>query len=315
LIKQDASSDMKIAVTGATGFVGTQLVTRLVSEGHSVKVLTRSVEKARRVFAGDRFNTVEYVAYTPTESGDWQAAISGCDGVVNLAGEPISERWSAERKKRIVDSRKVGTEKLVEAIAKADPKPSVLVSGSAIGYYGTSETADFLETSEPAEQDFLSEVCQAWEAAANKAKEAGVRVAIVRTGIVLGNGGAVAKMITPFKLYAGGPIGSGRQWFSWIHVDDLVSIFYKALLDPSMQGVYNGTAPNPLRMKDFCETLGEVLDRPSWLPVPDFAIEALLGDGAVVVLKGQKVLPERTQASGFTFKYDQAKAALQNIVS
>jgi uncharacterized protein len=306
---------MKIAVTGATGFVGTQLVTRLVSEGHSVKVLTRSVEKARRVFAGDRFNTVEYVAYTPTESGDWQAAISGCDGVVNLAGEPISERWSAERKKRIVDSRKVGTEKLVEAIAKADPKPSVLVSGSAIGYYGTSETADFLETSEPAEQDFLSEVCQAWEAAANKAKEAGVRVAIVRTGIVLGNGGAVAKMITPFKLYAGGPIGSGRQWFSWIHVDDLVSIFCKALLDPSMQGVYNGTAPNPLRMKDFCETLGEVLDRPSWLPVPDFAIEALLGDGAVVVLKGQKVLPERTQAAGFAFKYDQAKAALQNIVS
>jgi hypothetical protein len=286
-----------------------------VSEGHDVKVLTRSVEKARRVFAGDRFKSVEYVAYTPTESGEWQAAISGCDGVINLAGEPISERWSAERKKRIVNSRKVGTEKLVEAIAKANSKPSVLVSGSAIGYYGTSETADFFETSEPAEQDFLSEVCQSWEAAANKAKDAGVRVAIVRTGIVLGEGGAVAKMITPFKLYAGGPIGSGRQWFSWIHIDDLVSIFLKALFDPSMQGVYNGTAPNPLRMKDFCDTLGEVLDRPSWLPVPDFAIEALLGDGAVVVLKGQKVLPERTQASGFSFKYDQAKAALQDIVS
>jgi uncharacterized protein len=306
---------MKIAITGATGFVGSHLVARLLKDDHEVKVLTRSVEKARRAFAGDAFKRLEYVAYTPTESGDWQAEISGCDGVVNLAGEPISERWSAERKRRIMNSRKVGTEKLVEAIAKAEQKPSVLVSSSAIGYYGTSETAEFFETSQPVESDFLSQVCQAWESEANKAKDAGVRVAIVRTGIVLGDGGAVAKMVPPFKLYAGGPIGSGRQWFSWIHVDDLVGIFFKALLDPSMQGVYNGTAPNPLQMKDFCQTLGEVLDRPSWLPVPDFAIEALLGDGAVVVLKGQKVLPERTQASGFAFEYEDAKAALRAIVS
>jgi uncharacterized protein len=306
---------MKIAITGATGFVGSHLVARLLKDDHEVKVLTRSLEKARRAFAADKFKRLEYVAYTPTESGDWQAAISGCDGVVNLAGEPISERWSAERKRRIMNSRKVGTQKLVEAIAKAEQKPSVIVSSSAIGYYGTSETAEFFETSQPIESDFLSQVCQAWEAEANKAKDAGVRVAIVRTGIVLGDGGAVAKMVPPFKLYAGGPIGSGRQWFSWIHVDDLVGIFLKALLDPSMQGVYNGTAPNPLQMKDFCQTLGEVLDRPSWLPVPDFAIEALLGDGAVVVLKGQKVLPERTQASGFAFEYEDAKAALRAIVS
>jgi uncharacterized protein len=306
---------MKIAITGATGFVGSHLVARLLKDNHEVKVLTRSVEKARRAFADDRFKRLEYVAYTPTESGEWQTAISDCEGVVNLAGEPISERWSAERKKRIVNSRKVGTEKLVEAIAKAEPKPSVLVSCSAIGYYGTSETAEFFETSEPAENDFLSQVCQDWEAAANKAKDAGVRVAIIRTGIVLGDGGAMAKMLPPFKLYAGGPIGSGRQWFSWIHIDDLVSIFIKALLDSSMQGLYNGTAPNPLQMKDFCQVVGEVLDRPSWLPVPDFAIEALLGDGAVVVLKGQKVLPERTRASGFVFEYPEAKAALKAIVS
>ncbi len=305
---------MKIAVTGATGFVGSKLVARLVDESHDVKVLTRSVEKARKVFAAPKFKDLEYVAYKPTESGDWQAAISSCDGVINLAGEPISERWSAERKQRIIDSRQVGTQKLVEAIKDAEQKPSVLVSGSAIGFYGTSESAEFFETSEPAENDFLSKVCQGWEAAARKAKEYGVRVAIVRTGIVLGNGGAIAKMLPPFKLYAGGPIGSGRQWFSWIHIDDLVNLFMKALLDPSMQGVYNGTAPNPLRMKDFCQTLGEVLDRPSWLPVPDFAIEALLGDGAVVVLKGQQVLPERTQASGFSFDYDDAKEAIKDIV-
>ncbi|MEO1387465.1 MAG: TIGR01777 family oxidoreductase [Cyanobacteria bacterium J06634_6] len=305
---------MKIAVTGATGFVGTKLVDRLIEEGHDVKVFTRSESKARKAFAAAKFKPVEFVTYTPTESGDWQAEVSGCEGVINLAGEPISERWSAERKNRIMNSRKVGTEKLVEAIAKAEQKPSVLVSSSAIGYYGTSETAEFFETSEPAESDFLSQVCQAWEAEARKAKDAGVRVAIVRTGIVLGDGGAIAKMITPFKLYAGGPIGNGKQWFSWIHIDDLVNLFIKALLDPSMNGVYNGTAPEPVRMKELAQTLGEVMDRPSWLPVPDFAIEALLGDGAVVVLKGQKVLPERTQAAGFTYDYAEPKEALKDVV-
>ncbi len=313
---------MKIAVTGATGFVGSCLVERLLAEGHDVKVFTRSVERAKKVFAAAQFKPVEYVAYTPMRSGDWQSAIADCEGVVNLAGEPISERWSAERKKRIMDSRKVGTEKLVEAIlnvrgsanAQANPKPAVLVSSSAIGYYGTSETAEFFETSEPAESDFLSQVCQAWEAEAKKAKEIGVRVAIIRTGIVLGDGGAIGKMITPFKLYAGGPIGSGRQWFSWIHIDDLVNLMMKALLDPSMSGVYNGTAPEPVRMNDLCKTLGEVMDRPSWLPVPDFAIEALLGDGAVVVLKGQKVLPERTQAAGFSYDYPEPKEALEDVV-
>lgn len=305
---------MKIAITGATGFVGACLVERLVTEGHDVKVFTRSEARARQVFNDNKFKPVEYVTYAPTQSGDWQAAISGCEGVINLAGEPISERWSAERKNRIMNSRKVGTQKLVEAITKAEQKPSVLVSSSAIGYYGTSEAAEFFETSKPAENDFLSQVCQAWEDEARKAKDDGVRVAIVRTGIVLGDGGAVAKMITPFKLYAGGPIGSGRQWFSWIHIDDLVSLLMKALLDPSMQGVYNGTAPEPVRMKELCQALGEVMDRPSWLPVPDFAIEALLGDGAVVVLKGQKVLPERTQAAGFVYKYADPKEALADVV-
>ena len=305
---------MKIAVTGATGFVGNRLVERLVDEGHDVKVLTRSVEKARKVFAAGKFKSLEFVAYTPTAAGDWQSEISGCNGVINLAGESISERWSADRKQRILNSRKIGTQKLVEAIASAEQKPSVLVSSSAIGYYGTSETAEFFETSEPVENDFLSQVCQVWEEEANKAKDLGVRVVIVRTGIVLGDGGAIAKMIMPFKLYAGGPIGSGRQWFSWIHIDDLVSLYLKALLDSSMCGVYNGTAPEPLRMNDLCQTLGEVMDRPSWLPVPDFAIEALLGDGAVVVLKGQKVLPERTQAAGFSYEYAEAKEALRNVV-
>ncbi|MBD2105651.1 TIGR01777 family oxidoreductase [Nodosilinea sp. FACHB-13] len=306
---------MKIAITGATGFVGSRLVERLQADGHTVVVLTRSIDHGRRVFPQAAFPKVEVVAYSPLESGNWQTNIlSGCDGVVNLAGAPISERWSDEHKQAILASRKVGTEKLVEALAKADPKPSVWVNASAIGYYGTSESTTFDETSTPIENDFLSQVCQAWEGAAQSVKDYGTRLVILRFGIVLGMGGAVAKMLTPFRMFAGGPIGSGRQWFSWIHRDDLVSLIVKALNDPQMEGIYNATAPNPVRMAEFCKTLGKVLNRPSWLPVPDFVLEAILGDGAQVVLEGQQVLPKRTEASGFTYHYAQVKDALDEIV-
>lgn len=306
---------MKIAITGATGFVGSRLVERLQAEGHSVVVLTRSVEHGRQVFPAANFPQVEIVGYSPLQSGNWQDdVLSGCDGVVNLAGAPISERWSDEHKQAILDSRQIGTQKLVEALTKADPKPAVWVNASAIGYYGTSETATFDETSTPIDNDFLSQVCQAWEGAAQSVKDYGTRLVILRFGIVLGMGGAVAKMLTPFRMFAGGPIGSGKQWFSWIHRDDLVNLIMQALQDPQMEGVYNATAPNPVRMGEFCETLGQVLNRPSWLPVPDFVLEALLGDGAQVVLEGQQVLPKRTEASGFTYHYNQVKAALEDIV-
>lgn len=305
---------MKVAVTGATGFVGTHLVKRLCAEGHTVKVFTRNAERARKVFPASVFKEVEIVAYEPLTSGDWQSEISGCDGVVNLAGEAISERWTAERKQAIVDSRAVGTQKIVEAIGKAAAQPTVLVNASAVGYYGTSETAEFYETSEPINQDFLSDVCKSWETAAEKVSTFGTRLVIVRIGIVLGMGGAIAKMLTPFRLYAGGPIGSGKQWFSWIHRDDLVNLFIKALTDGQMAGVYNGTAPHPVRMGEVCTVLGKVMNRPSWLPVPDFVIETLLGDGAIVVLEGQKVLPERTQSTGFSYQYPKVEAALREVV-
>ncbi len=195
---------MKIVIAGATGFVGSRLVERLQQEGHNVLVFTRNTAFAQKVFPSQAFPNVEIVAYEPTTSGSWQDAIAGCDGVVNLAGEPIAEeRWTSEHKQKILNSRKLGTQKIVEAIAKASPKPTVLVNASAIGYYGTSETATFDETS-PSGNDFLSEVCQAWEAEASKVKDAGVRLVILRLGIVLGMGGALAKMITPFKLFAGG---------------------------------------------------------------------------------------------------------------
>ncbi|MDJ0556651.1 MAG: TIGR01777 family oxidoreductase [Microcoleaceae cyanobacterium MO_207.B10] len=306
---------MKVAITGATGFVGSRLVERLHSEGEQILVLTRNPERAKRVFPTSAYPNLEVVGYQPKQSGAWQQSIDGCDAVVNLAGAGIAdERWSPSRKREIMESRQVTTEKLVEAIAQANSKPSVLVSGSAVGYYGTSETATFDETS-PSGDDFLAEVCQKWEAAAQPVKDVGVRLVILRIGIVLGMGGTVSKMLTPFKLFAGGPIGSGQQWFSWVHRDDLVSLILHSLRHPEIQGVFNATAPNPVRMGEFCQDLGSALNRPSWLPVPDFAIEILLGDGAVVVLEGQKVLPKQTQASGFEYQYPNAKAALKNILA
>ncbi len=305
---------MKIAITGATGFVGSRLVERSQTEGHHVLVLVRNVAKLAQAFPPARFPNVEGVFYTPKESGSWQAAIAGCDAVVNLAGEPLfGARWTPERKQEILASRQLGTQKIVEAIGAAEPKPAVLVNASAVGYYGTSETASFDETS-PAGDDFLAHVCQTWEAEAEQVKQSGTRLVILRLGIVLGMGGAIAQMITPFKLFAGGPLGTGRQWLSWVHREDLVNLILYALAHPEVAGGLNATAPDPVRMAEFCQALADVLNRPSWLPVPGFALELLLGDAAKVILEGQKVLPQQTQAYGFEYQYPTVKAALEQIL-
>ncbi len=307
---------MKVAISGGTGFVGSALVRRLHQEGHQVIILTRNILSAQRIFPPAAFPNVTLTAYTPLVSGSWQTAVSGCNAVVNLAGAPISERWTSNHKRAILESRQKGTEKLVEAIAQAEQPPKVFISASAIGFYGTSETATFDEDSPPHPQNFLSQVCQAWETAA-KGVEAvpGVRLVIPRIGIVLGNGGALGRMLTPFRLFAGGPIGSGRQWFSWIHIEDLVTFLVQALTDERYRGVYNATAPNPVRMADACTALGQALNRPSWLPVPDFVIEALLGDGAVVVLQGQQVLPKQLISAGFKFQYPTIDQAMGAVVA
>lgn len=304
---------MKIVITGATGFVGTRLVEGLQADGHDLVVLTRQASHGQQVFPVASFPRVEIIEYTPLASGPWQGVLAGSDAVINLAGAPISERWTTTHKQAILDSRHLGTEKLVEALAQADPRPRVWINASAIGYYGTSETASFDETS-PAGADFLSQVCQGWEGAALAVKHYGPRLVILRLGIVLGRGGAVAKMLPVFRLFAGGPIGNGRQWFSWIHREDIVALIRRALTDDQMEGVYNATAPQPVRMAEFCKTLGQVLNRPSWLPVPEFVLETVLGDGAQVVLEGQQVLPQRLQGLGFDYQYPQVREALQEVV-
>lgn len=306
---------MKVAITGATGFVGSRLVERLHEEGHQVLVLSRDSARAQRVFPASAYPNLEIVTYSPTKSGQWQQAIAGCDSVVNLAGAPIAEeRWTPARKQEILDSRQLATQKLVEAIAQANPRPSVLVSASAIGYYGASETATFDENS-PLGDDFLAQVCQGWEKAAASVKATGTRLVILRFGIILGMGGAIAKMLLPFKLFAGGPIGTGKQWFSWVHREDVVNLILFSIAQPQVEGILNATAPNPVRMTEFSHTFGEVLKRPSWLPVPSFALEVLLGDAAQVILEGQQVLPKRTLASGFQYQYPKLKEALEEILT
>lgn len=305
---------MKIAITGATGFVGSRLVERLHEEGDRLLILSRDAAKARRIFPESVFPNLEIIAYTPEKSGTWQNAIAGCDAVVNLAGAPIAdERWTPERQQIILNSRKIGTEKIVEAISQAKPKPQVLVNASAIGYYGTSETATFDETSQSGD-DFLASVCTQWEAAAQTVKKAGVRLVILRFGIVLGMGGALEKMLFPFQLFAGGPLGTGHQWFSWIHRDDLVNLIIFSLRQNEIEGTFNATAPNPVRLNEFCQNLGKVLQRPSWLPVPSFALQMLLGDAAKVVLEGQQVLPKRTLSTNFEYQYQTVKPALEQIL-
>ncbi|BFG41392.1 hypothetical protein CerSpe_276670 [Prunus speciosa] len=305
------ANTMTVSITGATGFIGRRLVQRLHADNHSVHVLTRSKSKAELIFP-----VKEFPGIVIAEEPEWKDSIRGSNGVVNLAGVPISTRWSPEIKKEIKDSRIRVTSKVIDLINDLPDsvRPTVLVSATAVGYYGTSETQVFDEQS-PSGNDYLAEVCREWEATALKVNK-DVRLALIRIGVVLGkDGGALAKMIPLFMVFAGGPLGSGKQWFSWIHLDDIVNLIYEALSNPSYKGVINGTAPNPVRFAEMCEHLGNVLGRPSWLPVPDFALKVVLGEGASVVLDGQRVLPVKAKELGFSFKYSSVKDALRSIIS
>ncbi len=305
---------MKVVVAGATGFVGVKLVERLNALGNQVTVLARNPKKAVRQFPKEFFPHVEVIEYEPLVVGEWAKSLAGADAVVNLAGTPIADKpWTADRKQEILQSRQIGTRRLVEAIGMTNPKPPVLVSGSAIGYYGTSETKEFDEYSFPGE-DFLAEVCKAWEVEADAATSLGVRVVKLRTGIVLGNGGALDKILPLFQLGLGGKIGSGKQWFAWIHRDDLVNLIIFAINTPQIVGALNGTAPNPITNLELTAELAKLLSRPAFLPVPAIALQLVLGEAGKLVLEGQKVLPKKAEMNHFAFQYPTIDLALKQII-
>uniref|UniRef100_A0A0E0NNE4 Uncharacterized protein n=1 Tax=Oryza rufipogon TaxID=4529 RepID=A0A0E0NNE4_ORYRU len=264
-----------------------------------VELMKSNICACVRAYACIHTAASTFPGITIAEQGDWDKCIQGSTAVVNLAGMPISTRWSPEVVNYINN-------------ASGDARPSVFVSATAIGFYGTSEISSFDESS-PSGNDYLAEVCREWEARACQVNQEDVRLVLLRIGVVLGkDGGALAKMIPLFMMFAGGPLGTGRQWFSWIHQDDLVDLIYESLKNPSYKGVINGTAPNPVRLSEMCERLGRVVGRPSWLPVPEIALKAVLGEGASV-LEGQKVLPVKAKQLGFSYRYPYVQDALRAI--
>jgi uncharacterized protein (TIGR01777 family) len=302
---------MRVLLTGGSGFIGRHLSEILRRRGDDVTVLTRNAAKT-----GAGMTVSRVAVWDPLSGPAPLEQISSEDAVVNLLGESIAGgRWSARRKQRIRESRIVGTRNLVEGIARSARRPKVLVSGSAIGYYGPRGDEE-IDESASAGGDFLSEVSRAWEDEARRAESLGVRVVLLRTGIVLGaKGGALASMLTPFKLGLGGPIGTGSQWMSWIHLDDLCGLIVHALQEPSLSGPLNGTAPFPVRQREFAKTLGAVLNRPAFLPVPALALRILLGEMAgPLLLSGQKVMPNAAQRTGYRFKHPTLEDALRSLL-
>ncbi|MGZ3531181.1 MAG: TIGR01777 family oxidoreductase [Vulcanimicrobiaceae bacterium] len=282
---------MRVAILGASGFIGRHLTAALQERGDDVRSGSLRDPQAAAALAG------------------------GYDAVVNLAGETIVQRWTGDAKRRIEESRTKVPHAFLDALANVANRPAAYISASAVGYYGTSETLTFTEENGPG-NDFLARVCVESEREAGRARDLGMRVACIRAGLVLGtDGGALAKMLPPFKMGVGGKVGSGRQWYSWIHVDDLTGIYMHAL-DPSAAraGALNATAPNPVRNQEFTHELAKALRRPAVLPVPPFAIKSILGEGAIILLEGQRVLPRRTQEQGFVFKFPTLDAAFADLL-
>lgn len=298
---------MKLVITGATGFIGPTLVHHYNRTGYQVSILTRSMMTTKT-------KTVSYVNWDPSVPGDWEKEIDGADVVINLAGESVAQKWNDQVKESILKSRVQSTRALVQAIEKAAHKPKVFVNASAVGYYGDRDGDDLDENSTKGE-GFLSDVCAQWEAEARKAEDFGVRTAIVRIGIVLEReGGALSKFIPPFKMFVGGPLGSGKQWMSWIHRDDLIRLIAFIIENKEARGVFNATAPNPVTMKEFAKTLGHVMGRPSLFPVPGFVLKLKMGQMAdEMLLSGQKVLPKRAEEIGYQFEYGNLELALKTI--
>lgn len=295
-------------VAGGTGFIGGALVSSLREKGHELVLLSRSGKKS-----GDP--SIRFLTWDGKTQESWADEMNAVDAVINLAGEPIAGKcWSPSQKDKILKSRVLATRALVEAISRSNRKPKVLINSSAVGYYGNVPQGEVTETHSRG-VGFLAETCDAWEREARRAEALGVRTVLLRTGIVLERGGgALSKILPPFKYFAGGPLGSGKQWFPWVHRDDVVGSMLFALENEPLSGPVNAVAPNPVSMGDFCRELGKVLNRPSWLPVPAFALKLLLGEMSEMLLGGQRAVPEKLLEHHFTFKFLSLNEALRDIL-
>ncbi|WP_449539075.1 TIGR01777 family oxidoreductase [Ferdinandcohnia sp. Marseille-Q9671] len=298
---------MRIAIAGGTGFVGKSLTNYLLEKEHQVLVLTRDASKT-----SDHPN-LTYVEWLTTSSNP-EEQLQGIDAFLNLAGESLnSGRWTKSRKQRIIESRVKATKEVVRIISSLPKKPEVLLNASAIGIYGTSETESYTEDSSLG-SDFLATTVSLWEQEAKEASRLGVRTCFLRLGVVLGDkGGALNRIVLPYRFFIGGTIGSGKQWLSWIHIKDVVKGVEFLLQNKTVSGPINFTASNPVQMKAFGQTVGKVLRRPHWLPVPGFALRLLLGEMSILVIEGQRVLPKKLEDHGFTFSYDTLEEALEDI--
>jgi uncharacterized protein len=303
---------MRVFITGGSGLIGRRLIPRLLERGDQVVVLTRNEEQARAKLGAQ----VELVEGDPMKPGPWMERVPDCQGIISLIGEGIFKaRWSAGFKELLRDSRIKSTQNLVDVIGKAATKPQVFVSGSALGYYGFHGDEDLTEDSPPG-SDFLANLCVEWEQTAKPVETMGVRLVLLRTGVVLDKaGGALAQMMLPFKLFVGGKAGSGKQWISWIHHADEVGIILLALDNPLARGALNATAPNPVTNAQLAKALGAAMSRPSIFPTPGFVLRVALGEKACLVLDGQRVLPRRAQELGYVFQFPEIGPALAAITA
>jgi uncharacterized protein (TIGR01777 family) len=298
-------SGLRVTVTGATGLIGPRLVRALQARGDEVTVLTRDEEGARRAL-GD----VQAIRWDLMSDPAPADALAGRDAVVHLAGANVAQRWSENAKRAIRESRVTGTSNVIEGLRAAEPRPATLLCASAIGYYG-AHGEEPLDEDAAAGRDFLAGVCVEWEQQALRAQELGMRSVQVRTGVVLdGSGGALSKMLPPFRMGVGGPVAGGRQFISWIHADDLVGIMLAAIDDQRWSGPVNATAPEPLSNRDFSRVLGRVLHRPAVLPVPGFALRLLYGEMAAIVTTGARVMPAKALVLGYEFAQPELEPAL-----
>ncbi|HEX7402314.1 MAG TPA: TIGR01777 family oxidoreductase [candidate division Zixibacteria bacterium] len=302
---------MRVIITGATGFIGRALAEELAQSDYEIVALSRNPQ------IKSELNKISYIEWDAKNPNGWTDYVDGAYAVVNLTGENISAgRWTRKRKEDILHSRLNAGKAIIQAVKQVNRKPKVIVQASAIGYYGSRGDEALDESSSPG-TGYLPEVAQKWEISTQEVETLGVRHVIIRTGIVLGkDGGALPRLIQPFRFFVGGPLGSGKQWFSWIHLEDEIKAIRFLMENENLNGAFNLTAPSPLMMKDFCKILGRVMHRPCWLKVPGFMLRLIMGEMAeALLITGQRVQPKRLLETGYQFLYPEAELALSQIFS